>query len=145
MLDSNVELPGGFLELFGKPARESACECERSNTMMLGSVMAMVNGPIIADAIKDPAGHLAKFAAENPDNAKVVEEIYLSVLNRFPTAKEKETGAAAIQAADKDHAAMSAAYYKKLAAYHEYRVGLDEKQVAWETGLRRRSRPSGWC
>src|SRR5262249_13211268 len=30
LLDSNVELPGGFLELFGKPPRESACECERS-------------------------------------------------------------------------------------------------------------------
>ena len=143
LLDSNVELPGGFLELFGKPARESACECERSNTMMLGSVMAMVNGPIIADAIKDPAGHIAKFTAGNPDNAKVVEEIYLSVLNRFPTAKEKETGAAAIQAADKDHAMMSAAYYKKLAAYHEYRVGLDEKQVAWETGLRAQ-KPTEW-
>src|SRR5262249_32315354 len=38
LLDSNVELPGGFLELFGKPVRESACECERSSGMMLGPV-----------------------------------------------------------------------------------------------------------
>ena len=29
LLDCNVELPGGFLDLFGKPVRESACECER--------------------------------------------------------------------------------------------------------------------
>ncbi|HET6572260.1 MAG TPA: DUF1549 domain-containing protein [Fimbriiglobus sp.] len=143
LLDSNVELPGGFLELFGKPARESACECERSNTMMLGSVMAMVNGPIIADAIKDPDGHIAKFTAATSDDARVVEEIYLSVLNRYPTAKETQTGIAAILSADKDHAVMSADYYKRLAAYHEYRAGLDEKQVAWENSLRAQ-KPTEW-
>ncbi|HVK17956.1 MAG TPA: DUF1549 domain-containing protein [Fimbriiglobus sp.] len=143
LLDSNVELPGGFLELFGKPARESACECERSNTMMLGSVMAMVNGPIIAEAIKDQSGHIAKFTAATPDDAKVVEEVYLSVLNRFPTAKEKELGVVAVRAADKDHATMSAAYYKRLAAYHEYRIALDEKQIAWEAGLRAQ-KPTEW-
>src|SRR5436305_13153826 len=36
LLDSNVQLPGGFLQQFGKPPRESACECERSTTLMLG-------------------------------------------------------------------------------------------------------------
>ncbi len=143
LLDSNVELPGGFLELFGKPARESACECERSNTMMLGSVMAMVNGPIIAEAIRDPAGHIAKFTLANKDDDKVVEEIYLSVLNRYPTAKEKADGIAALESAEKDHATMSAAYYKKLAAFYEYRAGLDEKQAAWEAGLRAQ-KPTAW-
>jgi hypothetical protein len=143
LLDSNVELPGGFLELFGKPARESACECERSNTMMLGSVMAMVNGPIIADAIRDPAGHIAKFTLENKDDVKVVEEIYLSVLNRFPTAKEKADGVAALESAEKDHDTMSAAYYKKLAAFHEYRLTLDGKQTAWEANLLAQ-KPTAW-
>ena len=30
MLDSRDDVPGGFFVQFGKPARESACECERS-------------------------------------------------------------------------------------------------------------------
>src|SRR5260221_3640695 len=39
LVDSNVDIPGGFLNLFGKPPRESACECERSGSMMLGPVL----------------------------------------------------------------------------------------------------------
>src|SRR5262249_17327781 len=27
MIDSSVPVPGGFLELFGRPPRESSCEC----------------------------------------------------------------------------------------------------------------------
>jgi hypothetical protein len=63
LVDGTVDLPGGFLELFGKPVRESACECERSNTMMLGPVLAMVNGPIVGDAIRDPNNHISKLVA----------------------------------------------------------------------------------
>src|SRR5262249_39358939 len=44
LLDSNVAIPGAFLDLFGKPPRESACECERSTGMMLGPVLNLVNG-----------------------------------------------------------------------------------------------------
>jgi hypothetical protein len=54
LLDSNVELPGGFLELFNKPVRESSCECERGSGLNLGPILAMVNGPIVGEAIKDP-------------------------------------------------------------------------------------------
>ena len=33
------------VHLFGRPARESACECERVNTLQLGPVMALATGP----------------------------------------------------------------------------------------------------
>src|SRR5262249_49966529 len=97
--DSNVELPGGFLELFGKPARESACECERNGGMNLGPVLAMVNGPIVADAIKDPSNRITRIVTEQKDDAKAVAGIYLAVLNRYPTAKETEEGVKALRAA----------------------------------------------
>ena len=50
--------PSGFLDTFGRPARESACECERSSGLQLGPVMALVSGPTIGDAIADPANEL---------------------------------------------------------------------------------------
>ena len=31
LVDSGVELPSGFFSTFGRPVRESACECERSS------------------------------------------------------------------------------------------------------------------
>ena len=49
--DPSVNSPDGFLDLFGRPARESSCECERSSGMMLGPALNLVNGPTIADAI----------------------------------------------------------------------------------------------
>jgi len=141
--DSNVELPGGFLELFGKPARESACECERSGGMNLGPILAMVNGPIVADAIRDPQNRINKIVVSQKDDAKAVEDLYLAVLNRYPTAKEKEEGVKALRAAGPDHAAMVAEYKPKLAAFEDYKKTLDAKQKAWEAGMLEQ-KPTAW-
>ena len=43
------------------------------------------------------------------DDGKVVDGLYLAILNRYPTAKEREEGVKALEAAGADHAAMVAA------------------------------------
>ena len=144
LLDSNVELPGGFLELFGKPVRESACECERSNTMMLGPVLAMVNGPIVGDAVRDPNNHIAKFTAGEPNDAKVVEEIYLSVLCRKPTAAEVQLGLKALEAGKADHKLLADEHARKKKLFDDYAKGLDAKLPAFEQGLRAQ-KPTAWA
>ncbi|HEX4609179.1 MAG TPA: DUF1549 domain-containing protein [Urbifossiella sp.] len=141
--DSNVDLPGGFLDLFGKPVRESACECERSGGMNLGPVLAMVNGPIVADALKDPNNRLTKLVTGEKDDGKVVEEVYLAVLARMPSAKEKDAGVAALRSAGPDHAAMAAAYKVKADAFAAYKTTIDAKQKAWEAG-RLAEKPTAW-
>ncbi len=141
--DSNIELPGGFLELFGKPVRESACECERSGGMNLGPILAMVNGPIVADAIKDPTNRITKIVTEQKDDAKAVEDLYLAVLNRFPTVKEKEEGVKALRAAGPDHATMLAEFKPKLAAFDAYKATVDAKQKVWEAG-QLELKPTAW-
>jgi Protein of unknown function (DUF1553) len=45
--DSQVAV-GGFLDLFGRPAREIPCECERSSEVSLGQALNLVNGPTIS-------------------------------------------------------------------------------------------------
>ncbi|CAN5441577.1 hypothetical protein BH11PLA2_BH11PLA2_24430 [soil metagenome] len=135
LLDSNVELPGGFLELLGKPVRESACECERNSGMMLGPVLAFVSGPVVGDAVQDANNRIAQFTMKEKDDAKVVEEIYLSVLNRFPTDKEKVTGIAAIEGAAGDHALLLAEAKRKADAFAAYAKLLPEKQAAFEKTL----------
>lgn len=90
--DVQIELPGGFLDQLGRPPRESACECERSGDLMLGSVMALVNGPTIAEAIADPSNELAKLESEIAGDEALVNEIFLRVLNREPTEEEVAAG-----------------------------------------------------
>ena len=57
-------LAGWFLGTFGRPARETSCECERSGELQLGPVMALVSGPTINDAISDPNNAITRLAKE---------------------------------------------------------------------------------
>ena len=89
LLDSHVEVPGGFLDLFGKPPRESACECERSGTHDARAGAQPGQRPVVGDAIKDPNNRIAKLVATEKDDAKVIEELYLAVLCRLPTPRRR--------------------------------------------------------
>jgi hypothetical protein len=85
--DSQVSA-GGFLDLFGRPPRESPCECERSSEVSLSQALNLVNGPTISDALIDPNGRIATLLKSNPDDTRITEEMYLAALSRPPTADE---------------------------------------------------------
>jgi hypothetical protein len=86
--DAATDLPSGFLANLGRPARESACECERSNDLGLGSVMALLSGPAVADAIGDARNALTKLTAAQTDDHKLVDELFHRILNRPATEPE---------------------------------------------------------
>jgi hypothetical protein len=133
LLDSNLDAPGGFLDLFGRPVRESACECERvTGTIMLGPVLTMVNGPVVGDAIRDPNNRLTKLVAAEKDDAKVVEEMFLAFLGRLPTKREVEKGIQAIQDGVADYDDVVANYTARLETLKAYEKTLDAQQVKWE-------------
>jgi hypothetical protein len=82
---------GGFLDMFGRPERESSCECERRTEMSLPQAMNLVNGPTLAEAIADIKGRVAQAILSGKTNREVVEELYLSALSRLPTAAEMDS------------------------------------------------------
>ncbi|MGH9632634.1 MAG: DUF1553 domain-containing protein, partial [Bryobacteraceae bacterium] len=82
----------GFLDLFGRPARESACECERRSDLSLPQALNLVNGKTISDAVADPRGRLAKAILGGRSDQDLVDELYLSSLSRPPTPSELESG-----------------------------------------------------
>ena len=88
--DSATDLPSGFLANLGRPARESSCECERSTDLRLGSIMALLGGPAVSEAIGDAANELAKLTTAQPDDRKLVDELFTRVLSR--PASEQEIG-----------------------------------------------------
>jgi Protein of unknown function (DUF1553)/Protein of unknown function (DUF1549) len=77
-----------FLTLFGRPKRQSACECERSSNVTLAHALNLINGPTLGDCITSGDSRFAKLVAAEKDDRKVVEEVYLSCLGRPPTDKE---------------------------------------------------------
>jgi hypothetical protein len=132
LVDSNVEIPSGFLDLFGKPPRESACECERSGGMMLGPVLNLVNGPITGEALRDPGNRLTKLLATEKDDGKVVDEIFLMILCRPPTEQERAAGIRALQEAGADFQALNDEYTKRQSALNAHEGQLPARQAEWE-------------
>lgn len=108
LADSAIDTPSGFLANLGRPARESACECERSNDLRLGSVMALLSGPAVADAIGDRNNALGNLAAAQPDDAKLVDEIFTRVLNRPASKVEIDRTLGAWAKIDEEHNALLA-------------------------------------
>ena len=77
-----------FLDMFGRPERESSCECERRSDVSLPQAMNLINGPTMGQAIADPEGRIAKALVAGASDRDLVEELYLAALARKPSADE---------------------------------------------------------
>ena len=88
LVDGGIEAPDGFLGLFGRPPRESVCECERASGTSLGQTLNLVNGPTLAEAIEDRDNDIASLVAYERDPRKIIHELYLAFLCRPPSAEE---------------------------------------------------------
>ena len=86
--DVGVKLPGGFLDQLGRPARESACECERTSSLQLGPVMALVSGPTLHEAIHDGENGLSNLVTKIDDDRELFNEVFLRILSRPATQQE---------------------------------------------------------
>ena len=47
-----------FLKVFGQPARETACQCERSSESNLSQALQMINGPLVHSKVRDEKNRL---------------------------------------------------------------------------------------
>ena len=93
-----VELPDAeyqnyFLKTFGKPVRASVCECERSPDESLAQALHTLNGDIVTEKIADPKARVARLLAAKTPGDRIVEELYLATLCRFPTRAERDNAA----------------------------------------------------
>jgi len=88
--DNKINL--SFLDMFGRPPRESPCECERTSEVSLSQTLNLINGPTIGDAIVHPQALVARLTAEKAEPKRIVEEVYLSVICRYPTPEEQAQG-----------------------------------------------------
>jgi hypothetical protein len=82
------DVESDFLKVFGQPARETACQCERSTDSNLSQALQMINGPLVHSKVRDEKNRLRTLvAAGKPDN-QIVEELYLAGLCRKPSEPE---------------------------------------------------------
>jgi len=78
-----------FLKLFGRPARATPCECERSAGASISQALHLMNSPNLQDKLAHEGGRMAHLATLTDDN-RVVEELYLACYSRLPDDGEKK-------------------------------------------------------
>ena len=89
-----IALPDGsitssFLELFGRPARATGMESERVNKPLPPQCMHLLNSSHIQRKLEE--GPVMKMLLNpNRKQPEIVEELYLTILSRFPAPAEVE-------------------------------------------------------
>ena len=97
----------GLLATLGRPARQSACECERSSDIRMGSVMALLSGGTVSSAIDQPSNAVAELVRTEKDNRQLIDKIFLRVLNRPATPPEITNTLALFDEVDTDRASVT--------------------------------------
>jgi len=87
----SIALPDGsvtssFLEMFGRPARDTGLESERNNRPTAAQRLHLLNSSHIQRKLEQGAGRLAAVLGARPRD--VVERVYLTILSRPPTGPE---------------------------------------------------------
>lgn len=78
-----------FLDVFGRPARESACTCDRRQEPTLGQTLHLINGDTIATKIANERGRLRRLLAAGTPAPEVLDELFLAAYARLPRADER--------------------------------------------------------
>ncbi len=130
-VDATLDSGDGFLGLFGRPPRESVCECERKAGMSLGQALNLVNGDTVASALRAEGNTISSLVANVRDPKAIVEELFLSFLGREPTPEETTRFAATLDP-------MRVANAAALAPTDAKELGT--RRSAFESGLH----PAEW-
>jgi hypothetical protein len=90
-----VALPDGsitspFLALFGRPARATGMENERDHKPLAAQSLYLLNSSNIYRKI-DQGPKLKTLFTSGRKTSEITDELYLSILSRFPTAEEAKT------------------------------------------------------
>ncbi len=101
-----VELPSPdvkhtFLKVFGQPAREMACQCERASDANLSQALQMINGDLVHAKLRDKGNRFRRAVRQGKSNEEILEELYLAAYSRPPSPQEKKAALEYI-AAQKD-------------------------------------------
>ncbi len=79
-----------FLDVFGRPKRESVCECERSSEANLSQTLHLLNSGEIQTKLSANIGRIKALDEDKRSDVEKVDELYRICISRSPTDDELE-------------------------------------------------------
>jgi hypothetical protein len=88
-----VELPdesiaSTFLDVFGRPKRDTSCECERVTDATLGQSLMLLNSGDVQSKLAAAGGRATALAADVRPDAEKIDELFWAAFGRSPTTGE---------------------------------------------------------
>jgi Protein of unknown function (DUF1549)/Protein of unknown function (DUF1553) len=100
---SPVEL---FLREFGKPPRNTACDCERSNATSLAQIFTLTSSPEIDRLLRKDDNRFGALLREGKPATEILTDLYWRALSRPPSAPESAKLVPAIEQSPDRRAAL---------------------------------------
>jgi len=91
-------VPSHFLDVFGRPLRNSACECERIDSPALGQALELVSSAEIQEKLTADKGFVARLGGTRESHADNVRGIFLRVFARPPRPREEAAALSFLEA-----------------------------------------------
>jgi hypothetical protein len=93
MWDSRLEVE--FLEVFGRPVRQTVCECERSSEGSVTQMLHLMNSGFVQDRLSAKEGAVTALEKSELKPEEIVTQLYLTYYSRYPTDDELKAAQAA--------------------------------------------------
>ncbi|MEZ6139117.1 MAG: DUF1553 domain-containing protein [Zavarzinella sp.] len=89
-----LELPdarvaSAFLDAFGRPERQLACSCERTDDSTVGQALLMNNSDILNSKLRDKKSRITTWLDSKKPANKAMDELFLLALARTPNEAER--------------------------------------------------------
>jgi hypothetical protein len=81
-------ITSSFLELFGRPPRDTGLEAERNNRITGDQRLHMLNSSHVLNKIQQGPAMQALFRANARNPRELVNQLYLTILSRYPSPEE---------------------------------------------------------
>ncbi len=91
-----------FLDVFGRPQRISACECERVSEANLAQALHLLNSDEIQNKLARAGGRAERMAKDPRPDAEKVDEMFLWALAHPPSAAQRDLALAHLAKHAKD-------------------------------------------
>jgi hypothetical protein len=86
--------PSYFLDVFGRPQRISACECERVSEANLAQALHLLNSDEVQGKLARGGGRADKMARDTRPDSEKVDELFLWAFARKPTEEQRNVALA---------------------------------------------------
>jgi Protein of unknown function (DUF1553)/Protein of unknown function (DUF1549) len=86
LADASITSP--FLEMFGRPSRDTGLESERNNNFTAAQKLHLLNSAHVHEKIQNGPG-MQQFFSSGSKLEEIADQLYLTILSRYPTEGER--------------------------------------------------------